>query len=103
VSLKLQVDIILVLGSSTIAPKIERIMFRIDRTPVLACITAKLVRKCTRAHILGIERTRACTVWQAPFDNFDVNPAKNNEAQQRKGTQDRSMDRFEWNTSTRCL
>jgi hypothetical protein len=34
---------------------------------------------------------------------FDVNPAKNNETQQRKGTQDRSMDRFKWKTSTRCL
>jgi hypothetical protein len=33
----------------------------------------------------------------------DVNPAKNNETQQRKGTQDRSMDRFEWKTSTGCL
>jgi hypothetical protein len=33
----------------------------------------------------------------------DVNPAKNNETQQRKGTQDRSMDRFEWKTLTRCL
>ena len=33
----------------------------------------------------------------------DVNPVKNNETQQRKGTQDRSMDRFEWKTSTRCL
>jgi hypothetical protein len=31
-----------------------------------------------------------------------VNPAKNNETQQQKGTQDRSMDRFEWKTSTRC-
>jgi hypothetical protein len=30
----------------------------------------------------------------------DVNPVKNNETQQRKGTQDRSMDRFEWKTST---
>jgi hypothetical protein len=26
----------------------------------------------------------------------DVNPVKNNETQQRKGTQDRSKDRFEW-------
>jgi hypothetical protein len=34
---------------------------------------------------------------------IDVNPAKNNETQQRKGTQDRSMVRFEWKTSTRCL
>jgi hypothetical protein len=33
----------------------------------------------------------------------DVNPVKNNETQQRKGTQDRSMDRFEWKTSTLCL
>jgi len=33
----------------------------------------------------------------------DVNPIKNNETQQRNGTQDRSMDRFEWKTSTRCL
>ena len=33
----------------------------------------------------------------------DVNPVKNNETQQRKGTQDRSMDRFKWETSTRCL
>jgi len=33
----------------------------------------------------------------------DVNPVKNNETQQRKGTQDRSMDRFEWKTSTHCL
>jgi hypothetical protein len=33
----------------------------------------------------------------------DVNPVKNNETQQRKGTQDRSMDRFEGMTSTRCL
>jgi hypothetical protein len=33
----------------------------------------------------------------------DVNPTKNNETQQRKGTQDRSMDRFEGMTSTRCL
>jgi hypothetical protein len=34
---------------------------------------------------------------------LDVNPVKNNETQQRKGTQDRSMDIFEWKTSTRCL
>jgi hypothetical protein len=34
---------------------------------------------------------------------IDVNPVKNNETQQRKGTQDRSMDRFEGMTSTRCL
>ena len=34
---------------------------------------------------------------------YNVNPVKNNETQQRKGTQDRSMDRFEWKTSTRCL
>jgi hypothetical protein len=27
-----------------------------------------------------------------------VNPVKNNETQQRKGIQDRSMDRFEWKT-----
>jgi hypothetical protein len=33
----------------------------------------------------------------------DVNPVKNNETQQRKGTQDRSMDKFEGMTSTRCL
>jgi hypothetical protein len=33
----------------------------------------------------------------------DANPVKNNETQQRKGTQDRSMDRFEWKTSTCCL
>jgi hypothetical protein len=33
----------------------------------------------------------------------DVNLVKNNETQQRKGTQDRSMDRFEWKTSTHCL
>ena len=33
----------------------------------------------------------------------DVNPVKNNETQQQKGTQDRSMVRFEWKTSTRCL
>jgi hypothetical protein len=33
----------------------------------------------------------------------DVNPVKNNETQQRKGTQDRSMNRFEWKTSTHCL
>jgi hypothetical protein len=33
----------------------------------------------------------------------DVNPVKNNETQQRKGTQDCSMDRFECKTSTRCL
>jgi hypothetical protein len=33
----------------------------------------------------------------------DVNPIKNNETQQRKGTQDRSINRFEWKTSTRCL
>jgi hypothetical protein len=33
----------------------------------------------------------------------DVNPVKNNETQQQKGTQDRSMDRFEGMTSTRCL
>jgi hypothetical protein len=33
----------------------------------------------------------------------DVNPVKNNETQQRKETQDRSMDRFEGMTSTRCL
>jgi hypothetical protein len=33
----------------------------------------------------------------------DVNPIKNNETQQRKGTQDRSMDKFEWKTSTRFL
>jgi hypothetical protein len=33
----------------------------------------------------------------------DVNPVKNNETQQRKGTQDHSMDRFEGKTSTRCL
>jgi hypothetical protein len=33
----------------------------------------------------------------------DVNPVKNNETQQRKGTQDRSMNRFEWKTSTRFL
>ena len=33
----------------------------------------------------------------------DVNPIKNNETQQRKGTQDRSMDKFEWETSTHCL
>jgi hypothetical protein len=33
----------------------------------------------------------------------DVNLVKNNETQQRKGTQDRSMDRFEGMTSTRCL
>jgi hypothetical protein len=33
----------------------------------------------------------------------DVNPVKNNETQQRKGTQDHSTDRFEWKTSTRCL
>ena len=26
----------------------------------------------------------------------DLNPVKNNETQQRKGTQDRSKDRFEW-------
>jgi hypothetical protein len=37
----------------------------------------------------------------SPFD--DVNPIKNNETQQRKGTQDRSMDRFEGMTSIRCL
>jgi hypothetical protein len=30
---------------------------------------------------------------------IDVNPAKNNETQQRKGTQDRSMDRFEGMTN----
>ena len=28
-----------------------------------------------------------------------MNPVKNNETQQRKGTQDRSMDRFKWETS----
>jgi hypothetical protein len=28
--------------------------------------------------------------------SIDVNPVKNNETQQRKGTQDRSKDRFEW-------
>jgi hypothetical protein len=33
----------------------------------------------------------------------DVNPAKNNETQQRKGTQDRSIDKFKWKTSTHCL
>jgi len=33
----------------------------------------------------------------------DVNPVKNNETQQRKGILDRSMDRFKWETSTRCL
>jgi hypothetical protein len=33
----------------------------------------------------------------------DVNPVKNKETQQRKGTQNRSMDRFEGMTSTRCL
>jgi hypothetical protein len=39
-----------------------------------------------------------------PLDkDRDVNPVKNNETQQRKGTQDRSMDRFEWKTSTLCL
>jgi hypothetical protein len=38
-----------------------------------------------------------------PHVFFDVNLVKNNETQQRKGTQDRSMDRFEWKTSTRCL
>ena len=32
----------------------------------------------------------------------DVNPVKNNETQQQKGTQDHSMDIFEWETSTRC-
>jgi hypothetical protein len=37
------------------------------------------------------------------LSSFDVNPVKNNETQQRKGTQDRSMDRFEGMTSTRCL
>jgi hypothetical protein len=37
------------------------------------------------------------------LDQTDVNPVKNNETQQRKGTQDRSMDRFEWKISTRCL
>jgi hypothetical protein len=36
-------------------------------------------------------------------EDDDVNPVKNNETQQRKGTQDRSMDIFEWKTSTRCL
>jgi hypothetical protein len=35
------------------------------------------------------------------FDEEDL--VKNNETQQRKGTQDRSMDRFEWKTSTLCL
>ena len=37
------------------------------------------------------------------FPLCDVNPIKHNETQQRKGTQDRSMDRFERKTSTRCL
>uniref|UniRef100_A0A2N9HX16 Reverse transcriptase domain-containing protein n=1 Tax=Fagus sylvatica TaxID=28930 RepID=A0A2N9HX16_FAGSY len=40
---------------------------------------------------------------QNVVDSNDVNLVKNNETQQRKGTQDRSMDRFEWKTSTRCL
>ena len=31
---------------------------------------------------------------------IDVNPVKNNKTQQRKGTQDRSMDRFKWEIST---
>jgi hypothetical protein len=39
----------------------------------------------------------------ARYATSDVNPVKNNETQQRKGTQDRSMDRFEWKTSTLCL
>ena len=34
---------------------------------------------------------------------IDVNLVKNNETQQRKGTQDCSMDRFEWKTLTHCL
>jgi hypothetical protein len=38
-----------------------------------------------------------------PMQLSDVNPVKNNETQQQKGTQDRSMNRFEWKTSTRCL
>jgi hypothetical protein len=33
----------------------------------------------------------------------DVNPVKNNVTQQLKGTQDRSTDKFEGMTSTRCL
>jgi hypothetical protein len=38
------------------------------------------------------------------LDKFsDVNPVKNNETQQLKGTQDRSMNRLEGMTSTRCL
>jgi hypothetical protein len=37
------------------------------------------------------------------FRFSDMNPVKNNETQQRNGTQDRSMDRFEGMTSTRCL
>lgn len=33
---------------------------------------------------------------EAWWKSVDVNPVKNNETQQRKGTQDRSKDRFEW-------
>jgi hypothetical protein len=46
---------------------------------------------------LSVERSSAAILIQ-----YDVNPVKNNETQQRKGTQDRSMDRFEGMTLTRC-
>ena len=39
--------------------------------------------------VLGIE----CLLWLY-LSLIDVNPVRNNETQQRKGTQDRSMDRF---------
>ena len=47
-------------------------------------------------HFLHLERRRG-------RERSDVNPIKNNETQQRKGTQDCSMNRFKWETSTRCL
>ena len=50
-------------------------------------------------HTTPNDREKSVVPWWVT----DVNPVKNNETQQQKGTQDRSMDRFKWETSTRCL
>jgi hypothetical protein len=74
-------------------------------SPGMRCCAMACPKACIAVPWLAHGLTRHAMVCHGlPLGcNNDVNPVKNNETQQRKGTQDRSMDRFEWKTSTRCL
>jgi hypothetical protein len=94
------------LRSEKLYAKLEKCEFWLDRVSFLGhVISGKRVA-------IDLEKVKAVVEWTRPtsvieIQNFlglnDLNPAKNNETQQRKETQDRSMDRFKWKTSTCCL